>query len=50
MVSRADLDNSRDSIVMTKPMYQPPVLVELNAGETADGLITGAPENNETYS
>ena len=33
-----------------KPAYQPPLLTELDVGETAVGLINGAPENNETYS
>lgn len=33
-----------------KPAYQPPLLTELDVGETAVGLIDGAPENDATYS
>jgi hypothetical protein len=45
-----DRDNSQDVVREIKPAYRPPVLTELDAGETANGLIDGAPENNVTYS
>lgn len=38
----------QDDINVIKPVYQAPVLTELDAGETASGIIGGTPENS-TY-
>lgn len=50
MANNIDLEVVREDMGAMKPAYQAPVLTELEAEETANGLITGAPENNVTYS
>lgn len=50
MASEINVNASQNDVRETKPAYNTPVLIELDAGETALGLIEGAPENNETYS
>ena len=50
MVAEISARESQDAVREIKPAYQPPVLTELDVGETAVGLIEGAPENNVTYS
>lgn len=49
-MDKTDRELTRADAAELKPTYQPPVLTELHVGETANGLIEGAPENNVTYS
>lgn len=49
-MDKTDFDLTLADAAELKPTYQPPVLTELHVGETANGLIEGAPENNVTYS
>jgi hypothetical protein len=49
MVNSFELEPSQSDVPETKPVYQRPVLTELDAAESAGGLIFGAPENS-TYS
>lgn len=49
MTNVTDLKLSPDDVRDIKPAYQRPVLIELDAHETAGGIITGPIIENSTY-
>ena len=49
MENRVEREAKRRDARDVKPAYQRPVLTELDAGETATGLIPGTPENSTYY-
>ena len=50
MTDSVELEVPKSDVRDTKPAYQRPVLTELDARETATGLIPGTPENVTYFS